>query len=190
MIIGITGNSAVGKSFLIRNIEKDYFLIDADKIGHSVLLMADCKAEVVNIFGNEILQDGEIVRKRLGEIVFNDKNLLNKLTKITHYYILKEIDSLIEENKNKHKIIILDAALLIESGLHEKCDKTILVTASYEQKIAKMVERDNISEELAKARLDKQTNDSKNQKNVDIVFENSYNLKAIQNFNNIINRMV
>ncbi len=190
MIIGITGNSAVGKSFLIKNIQKDYFLIDADKIGHYVLLMDNCKAEIVEVFGNGILEDGEIIRKRLGEIVFNDKLLLNKLTEITHRYILKEINILIENNKNKYDIIILDAALLIESGLHQNCDKTILVTAKYEQKVAKMVERDNICKELAKARLDKQTNDIKNQKYVDIVFENSYNLKAIQNFNNIINRMV
>ncbi len=190
MILGITGNSGVGKSFLIKNIEQDYFLIDADKIGHKSLLMTDCKAEILNNFGVNLLDDGEINRKKLGEIVFKDKLKLEQLTEITHRYILKEIDALILDNLDRYNLIIIDAPLLIEAGLHRKCDKTILVTATFEEKVKRIIERDNISEDLAKGRLSKQTKDELQEKNVDIVFENSYNLKAITSFNNIISDLI
>ncbi len=190
MILGITGNSGVGKSFLIQNLKVDYFLIDADKIGHKCLLMTECKAEIVSVFGNEVLENDEINRKKLGEIVFLDKEKLKRLTEITHKYILKEIERLILENLNKFKLIIIDAPLLVEAGLHKKCDKSILVTAEYSEKIKRIMERDNISEELAVGRLSKQSNDSLLEKNVDIIFENSYNLKAINSFNNIVNAIV
>ncbi len=189
MIIGITGNSSVGKSFLIEKLEMNYFLIDADKIGHTVLKLPKCKDEVLSFFGEEILDNNEINRKRLGEIVFNDKEKLEVLTEITHRYILKQIDNILAENIDLYELIIIDAALLIESGLYKKCDKTILVVATYDEKIRRIVERDNVSRELAIARLEKQTDDDVNKKYVDIVFENSYNLKTIQLFNELVNRV-
>ncbi len=189
MIIGITGNSGAGKSHLIKNLDFEYFLIDADKIGHYCLQMADCKAEIIENFSVNIIENGEINRKKLGEIVFQDKSKLEKLTEITHRYILNEINRLISENSERFSIIIIDAPLLIESGLNKKCDKTILVTADNDEKIKRIVERDNISEKIAFGRIAKQTIDIVQEKNVDIVFENSYNLKAILNFNNIIKEL-
>ncbi len=188
MILGITGNSGAGKSFLIKNIEVEYFLIDADKIGHSCLQMADCKAEIVDNFGLAIIENGEINRKKLGEEVFTDNLKLERLTEITHRYILREIDRLILEN-NSYSLIIIDAPLLVESGLHKKCDKTILVMGSSKEKLKRIMVRDNITLEIAEGRLSKQTNDVDQEKNVDIVFENSYNLKAIVNFNNLIDKI-
>ncbi len=102
----------------------------------------------------------------------------------------EEINKLILENINNYKLIIIDAALLVESGLSAKCDKTILVTADFDVKVSKIMERDNISEEIAVGRLKKQASDEIQQKNVDIVFENSYNLKAIEKFNNIIKNIM
>lgn len=187
MLIGITGNSGVGKSHLIKNVNRPYYLIDADKIGHECLFMPDCKAEIVDVFGSDILENDEINRKKLGSIVFLDKTLLEQLTQITSKYILKEIEKQIEENSSKYELLILDAPLLVEYGLHKKCDKTILIIADYEDKIKRIMERDGITEEVAIGRLNKQKDDVVQQKNVDITFENGYNLKSIENFNNLIN---
>ncbi len=190
MIVGITGNSGVGKSFLIKNIKRTKYVIDADRIGHECLLMAECKTEIVAEFGDRILNSSEIDRKKLGKIVFLDKAKLEILTTITHKYILNEINYLIEINKSNYELIIIDAPLLVEAGLHKKCDKSILVTASFDEKIKRIVERDKISKEVAEGRLNKQSKDETQQKNVDIVFENGYNLKSIENFNMIINKIM
>lgn len=192
MIIGITGNSGVGKSFLIKNIKSDVFVIDADKIGHFCLKLDKCKAEIVDVFGVGVLdEDNEIDRKQLGNIVFKNKELLKKLTEITHRYILLDIDNKIETKlkDDENATIIIDAPLLFEANLDKKCQYTILVMANYDRKLEQIVERDKISTELAKARLDKQAKDSEVSKKVDFIFENKYNDNSIEIFNNIIEKM-
>ncbi|MFM1539163.1 dephospho-CoA kinase, partial [Helcococcus bovis] len=111
-IIGITGSIATGKS-TVSNIlkNKGYTVLDLDKIAHE--LMKKCEKNYINIlsyFGDEILdEDGEIDRKKLGNIVFNDEKKLKKLNNLTHpnifYTILGKINSLEE------KIIFIDNPL-------------------------------------------------------------------------------
>ncbi len=191
MVIGITGNSGAGKSFLVKNINTSHFLIDADKIGHQCLLDFECKKEVVDFFGKEVLNnEGNIERSKLGNIVFDDKEKLENLTKITHKHIIKKIKSLVDENNGENKLIIIDAALLIEANLQNICDKTILIVANNENKINNIVKRDGITRELAEKRLSSQTKDNVQEKNVDIVFENSYNLKVVDEFNSLIKSLI
>lgn len=190
MVIGVTGNSGAGKSFLVQNIKSEVYIIDADKIGHSCLKIPECKSEILEVFGDLILDDNnEINRKQLGSIVFKDKQLLDKLTKISHKYILIDIDKKIESKLKDNIKIIIDAPLLFEANLDKKCDYTILVKADYENKIRQIIERDKISLEIAKARLDKQAKDEEVEKKVNIVFENKYKIETINNFNSIIENM-
>ncbi len=191
MVIGVTGNSGAGKSYLVENIKSKHFLIDADKIGHECLLDDECKQEVLECFGLGILNElGEIDRAKLRNIVFNDKEKLANLTTITHKHIIKKIKCLVEENNGADKLVIIDAALLIESNVSQICDKTILITASNEKKINNVVKRDGIDFELAEKRLNSQTKDEIQEKNVDIVFKNSYNLKVVEEFNSLINELI
>ncbi len=190
MIIGVTGNSGSGKSSLLRNvcIDKNFLIIDADKVGHKILLTKECKEEVLEFFGENIVIDGEISRKLLGEIVFNDKEKLAKLTEITHKYILEEVRKKICENNKKYDIIFIDAALLIESGMSKMCDYNILVTASLENKISRIMERDGITFDLANARLDKQSKDSYLEKHCDFIIENFEFETSLENFKKIISK--
>ncbi len=190
MVIGVTGNSGAGKSFLVKNIATKHFLIDADKIGHDCLLDLDCKKEVLDYFGYDILNDeNNIDRAKLRDIVFNDKEKLENLTSITHKHIIMKIKNLVSENNGEDKLVIIDAALLIEANLQSICDKTILITAKHENKVENVIKRDGISKELAEKRLGAQAKDEFQQKNVDIVFENSYNLKIVDEFNSLINNL-
>ncbi len=191
MVIGVTGNSGAGKSFLVKNIEAKHFLIDADKIGHDCLLDLECKNELLDYFGLEILDnDNNISRVKLGNIVFNDKEKLVNLTNITHKHIIKKIKGLVEENNGDNKLVIIDAPLLIEANLQNICDKTILITAKYENKVENIMKRDGITKDLAEKRLKSQTKDEIQQKNVDIVFENRYNLKIVDEFNSLLNILI
>ncbi len=190
MVIGVTGNSGAGKSFLVKNIKSEHFLIDADKIGHECLLDIECKCEVLDYFGYEILNDeNNIDRAKLRDIVFNNKEKLENLTSITHKHIIKKIKNLVEENNADDKIVIIDAALLIEANLQDICDKTILISAEHESKVENVIKRDGITKELAEKRLSSQTKDEIQQKNVDIIFKNSYNLKVVDDFNLLIENL-
>ena len=83
MIIGICGKSGSGKSTLSNQIiqltNKEAIHLDIDKIGHSVLLLPEVKVELINSFGESIIKDNIVDRKKLGEIVFNSRNKMNRL---------------------------------------------------------------------------------------------------------------
>lgn len=148
MIIGICGKSGCGKSTLARRIAKKYdnvIHLEIDKVGHNTLRIEEVKQELVNNYGENILDGNNINRKKLGAIVFDSKLEMEKLTDITWKYMQIEIDKIIEENEDK--IIILDWILLPKSKYLEKCDIKILLDIPYEIRKKRAIERDNIREE-------------------------------------------
>ncbi|WP_058485058.1 dephospho-CoA kinase [Defluviitalea phaphyphila] len=162
-IIGLTGGSGSGKSTVVTILSEmtTVYIIDADKIGHKIILKGNpAYYDIINYFGKKILkEDGEIDRKILGKIVFSDKNDLKKLNEITHYRIKEYIINTIKEIKKTpslYKYIIIDAALLIETGLHTLVDEIWVVYARLEDRIKRIMERDNISEEQARRRINSQ----------------------------------
>ncbi len=169
MIIGITGQSGCGKttvSDLLKN--NGYFIIDCDEIAHD--LMENDKnmlREIENEFGSEYFLYGKLERKKLGTLVFNNPEKLKMLNSITHRYILKKVNSLIE-GKNK---AVIDAPLLIESGLDKICDKCIFVSCPFEVRLNRIMKRDKISRKYALSRLNSQKNDEfyKNKCNITVV---------------------
>ena len=161
MIIGLTGSSGSGKSVVGKYFEKsDFLVVDYDKLTYEVYKKGEpCLNELIQNFGNDITDEsGNLLRKKLGEIVFKNKEKLNLLNNIVMKHILSKSEILINQNKNKN--IILDAPLLFEAGLDKICDKTIAVVCEPEIQIKRIMERDGISYDTAKGRLDAQhTND-------------------------------
>ncbi len=188
MVIGVTGNSGSGKSFVINNISLPYkyYIIDADVVGHKILLQEDCKEEVLNYFGEEILENGEISRKILGPIVFNDKEKLKKLTEITHKYIIANIKNTVLLEKDNYDIIFIDAALLIESELYKICNYNILISSTKDNKISRIIKRDNISIDLALKRLDKQSSELFLKERCNITLKNHGTLEILKDFEKVI----
>lgn len=148
MIIGICGKSGSGKSTLSRTLASKYenaTLLDIDKIGHSVLTIPEVKGELINAFGSEILGGDNVDRKKLGEIVFDSRKEMQKLSDITWKYMQIEIDKFISSNEGK--IIILDWILLPISKYFEMCDLKVLLDIPYEIRKERAMKRDNISED-------------------------------------------
>ena len=149
MIIGICGKSGSGKSTLAKQIieitNNKAIHLDIDKVGHSVLLLPDIQEELINSFGESIIKKNMIDRKKLGEIVFNSRNEMNKLSDITWKYMQMEIDNFLKFNKDK--IIILDWLLLSISKYFKMCDIKILLDIPYEVRKQRAMKRDNITEE-------------------------------------------
>lgn len=148
-IIGITGYAGSGKSEIARILRNlGYIVMDLDKIGHEILKDDKAKKILKKEFGKEIFENGEINRKRLAKIVFNDENKLEKLNGIVHPLIKEKV---LEKIRNmKEDIIFIDGALIEKIGLSEICDHIILINASEETRLKRLVELRKIPMEKAK----------------------------------------
>lgn len=149
MIIGICGKSGCGKSTLANQMIKltnnKAIHLDIDKIGHRVLLLPEVNQELIKSFGESVIKENMVDRKKLGEIVFDSRNEMSKLSDVTWKYMQIEIDNFLKNNKDK--IIILDWLLLSISKYFDMCDIKILLDIPYEIRKQRAMKRDNISEE-------------------------------------------
>ena len=162
MILGIVGKAGSGKSY-VSNILKDNFknsiVIDVDRVGHYVLTLFNVKKQLVQIFGEKILNENEeINRKELGKIVFNDQEKMEKLNKIVHLEIYKEIEIKVKNYLKKYDIIALDAAMLFKIGLDKLCHKVVFVDAPDNIRFERLIQKRNIDEEKAKSMIEAQKN--------------------------------
>ncbi len=158
-IIGLTGGTGSGKGFVSERLKaRKAYVIDADAVAHEIIEKGrPAYKEIVDYFGSEILdENGNIFRRKLGNIVFSDKDKLAFLNSCTHKYINMEIMRIIEEVKpqtNVYSAIIIDAPLLAEAGLVDICDDIWVVYADSEVRVKRIMERDSISEEQARNRI-------------------------------------
>lgn len=172
MIIGVMGLSGSGKSTFSAVLQSlGAYLIDADKIAREVVEKgSEGLFEIVSAFGKDILlPDGSLDRKKLGSIVFKDNEKLVMLNQITHRKIQGEIEKRISENKDK--LIVIDAPLLHKIDTINMCDEVVLITAPKEALINRIIERDNLPYDIAKARIESQLADYKI--NSTIIIENN-----------------
>mgnify|MGYP005755050349 CR=1 FL=1 len=163
MIIGITGSSGAGKSTACEILEQKYHftIINADKIAKELSKKGtDYLAEIVQKFGKDILlENGELNRRKLADIIYQNKEKRQLLNECTLKYIKKEIEQKVKEKvkENPKGLIAIDAPLLFEAGLDKICDTTIaVVSADRNKQIQRMMERDKIDKAHAIARLNAQ----------------------------------
>ena len=177
MLIGLTGGIASGKSLVAEELKRlGAHIIDADEIAREVVRPGlPAYKEIVKEFGEGILNpDKTINRNALGAIVFSNPKLKKRLEQITHPRILDEIDKriLAIQDKDSKAIIIIDAALLIEVGLHNKMDKVVVVYADEKAQIKRSMERDGFTMDEAKQRISSQMPLQEKRKYADFVIEN------------------
>lgn len=183
--LGLTGGIATGKStadefFKKRNIP----IIDLDQIAHELMAKGNASYKaIVAYFGKEILaDDGEIDRKKLGAIVFNDKNQLKRLNELTHPLILNNMEEKITQYQNQAvPLVVLDIPLLFEDNLTHYCDATLLITAPFQLELDRLMARNNLSEEDAQKRIASQMSLSDKEKLADYVIENAGTVNDLEN---------
>jgi dephospho-CoA kinase len=161
LLVGLTGGYATGKSFVASELQRrGCHLIYADQLGHRVLEPGgEAYQPAIATFGNRILQpDGTIDRKKLGSIVFENPEQLAKLNSIVHPAVFRMEQEMIERYaaEDPHGIIVIEAAILIESGRHALFDRLILTACDEELQIARGMRRDGLTREQASARLARQ----------------------------------
>ncbi len=176
MRIGVTGGIATGKNLVSKYFEElGAYVIDADEVYHKLIYPGKTLwRRLVEEFGSTIVHpQGMIDRKRLGDIVFNNKEALEKLNAITHNEIIKELDREAKKHEKDYKIIIINAALLIEAGAEKLVDKIIVVWTDEKTQIERLTKRDNISKEEAKKRIRAQMPLSEKLKYGDYIINNN-----------------
>ena len=159
--VALTGNIASGKSVAASMFaEMGATVIDADAVSHELLARGSETAQkVVEAFGPQILDSGGgIDRKKLGGIVFSDPERRRLLDGLMHPAIREEIRRRIEAacEASSGAIIVVDAALVIETGSHRMFDRLIVVTCEPALQLARLMNRDRLSEEEARARIEAQ----------------------------------
>jgi dephospho-CoA kinase len=190
IIIGVTGGIACGKSTVSQILaEKGAIPIDVDAVGHQLLKRGSPVIDqLTEAFGNDILDaSGDVSRQNLGAIVFKDKSALERLNAIVHPRIVEqsraEARQLVEQDPNC--IVLIDAALLIEAGAQDTVDIIVVVTASAEIQLQRLLDRSiaqtrPLSQEEAQARIDAQMPVSEKVKYADFVVENSGTLEELR----------
>lgn len=176
--IGLTGGIACGKSKVADIFsELGYYTIDSDLISRKVMEKGEAAyIKIVEYFGKDILDENEnIIRKRLGSIVFTDKDKLKVLEEIVHPAIFNYEKKLRSEifGKNDKAVIITHAAKMIESKSYTHYDALIVVTADKDIQLSRLIKRDNITIEQAQNILNNQLSNEERLKYAQFVIDNS-----------------
>jgi dephospho-CoA kinase len=168
--VGITGGIGSGKTtackvFEVLGIPVFY----ADTVAKEIMTQDALLVESVKAaFGNEsYFEDGKINNKHIAGIVFNNEQALAQLNALVHPAVFRAFDAWEATIPSTVSYTLKEAAILFESGSYKLCDTTILVTAPYEIKLKRLMQRDGITEEQVKARMDKQLSDEEKAKMAD-----------------------
>lgn len=159
--VGLTGGYATGKSFVARELEiHGCHLIYADKLGHEVLAPGgEAYAPTVALFGEGVLSaDRTIDRKKLASVVFGNAELLKQLTALIHPAVFQLENALMKriEETDPKGIVVVEAAILIETGRYRDYDRVVVTTCSREKQIARGMKRDGLSREEVMQRIERQ----------------------------------
>lgn len=184
-IIGLTGGIASGKSTVSNYlISKGYHIIDADVIARAVVKKGSEGLEkIVATFGESILnENGSLDRKRLREIVFDDKSALNKLESITHPLIIDKIKKNINElsENNEVSLVFLDCPLLFEMSLDHLVDEVWLISTTLQNQISRIIKRDDTTPLKAKNIINHQMPLPDKAKKSDVIIENNSTIDALK----------
>lgn len=178
-IIGLTGGICAGKSTIAKVFQEDFgvSVINADVLGHKCYEKGtECYEQLVTNFGESIIspQNGEIDRRALGAIVFNDRCKMKELTDIVWPQIRCLIQYSIEQlRKSGNSMVLIEAAVLIEAKWTDLVNFLICVEVSLETATSRLMQRNSFSEEEARSRITSQISAEERKKYADLVIDNN-----------------
>ena len=192
MILGLTGGIGTGKSTVAKMLrEKNIPVVDTDSISKEIIeypeIIEKIKAEISSkIFNNE----NKLDRKKLSEIVFENKDKLKKLNEIMHPVILKKMWEEVEKLKKDYKIIVVDIPLLFEINMEKEVDKILLIYASKEIQLKRIMERDGRTREEAIKIINSQMPLYKKREKSDYIIQNNDSLEKLKkNLDKVVQKL-
>lgn len=174
-VIGLTGGIGTGKSTVSELLAAHGFkIVDADVASREAVKKgSEGLQQVKQVFREEAIDDnGEMNRKYIGEIVFNDAEKRKELNQIVHPIVREIMENQKEKYLSEGYNVIMDIPLLFENNLQDTVDETWLVYASESIQVERLMERNDLSQEEAKARVYSQISIDKKQRMADHVIDN------------------
>lgn len=184
IVIGLTGGIGTGKSTVSDYLrKKGCIILDADDISRKMTEAGMPALSIIqNVFGDEVINsDGSLNRHKLGDIVFNNRDKLQKLQQIITTEVVDNINRKLSQLQSEHcdNIVVIDAPLLFECGMENIADENWLVISEMSVRIKRVKERDNLSEEQIIARINNQMSQEDKEKLSDYVLDNSGSLQQL-----------
>jgi dephospho-CoA kinase len=183
-VIGLTGGIGSGKSTVsLWLAELGAVILDADKVGHEAF-KPDTEAwhDVVATFGRQILTPtGEVDRKKLGEIVFNQPEALSRLNQIMHPRMYDMMKARIEEYRQQGvDVVVLEAAVLIEANWTSLVDEVWVTVAPEAMVLERLKKQRGLDEEQTSARIRSQLSSEERVEHADVVIKNDGDLEGVK----------
>jgi dephospho-CoA kinase len=187
-IIGLTGGIGSGKTTIAKLFKAEGIPVYiADEEAKKIMQLPETIHKIKTIFGQEIIENQQINKKKLSEIVFNNPEKLKELNVIIHPLVKNHFDDWAK--KQKSLFVIKEAAILFESGSDTYCDKIITVTASEETRIKRVMKRDNCTKEAVLERINNQWSDAQKISKSDYVIVNDDLTEAKNQFKAILKKL-
>jgi len=178
LLVGVTGGIGSGKSTVCKSFAKHgRTVLSADDIARQLTDTNDeIKSSIKQTFGDKVfLPNGLVDRNALAVIVFNNQSLRKKLDAIIHPKVFTAIDNAIEQlpSSKQKPYVVIEAALIYESGMDERLDYVIVVNASEHERIERVMRRDGVPREAVVARIHSQMSMEQMLRRADFVIENN-----------------
>lgn len=184
-ILGLTGPTGAGKSTVAEELRRQgCTIIDCDQISREVTTVCTpCLEELRQEFGAEVFEeDGTLNRQRLAKKAFSSAEKTKRLNAITHPWICRRIGEEIQRYRQQGSdggILVLDAPLLLEAGADVFCNQILVVLAPAALRMQRIMRRDNLTESLARARMQAQPEDDFYQEHADICLDGTLDSHAL-----------
>ena len=181
--IGLTGGAGTGKSTVCRKIIElmDVEIVDSDNYSRKVVEKgSEALSQIKKKFGETyILKDGNLNRKKMRDAIIKDSNIKKELEEIVHKQIINLIKKRLKNAEREKKNIIVEVPLLFELNLAYLFDFVVLIWATKAERINRLIKRDGITKEAAKALIKIQMPVEKKKKFADYIIQNSDNAEEV-----------
>ncbi len=174
MIVGLTGGIGSGKSTVLNFFKEQGFKtyvadVEAKKLMHED---AELRKRIIDLFGEEAYNEKGLNRVLLAEKAFNNKNLLQQLNALVHPKVRADFSSFVKQQA-ENSVIIYEAAILFESGNHKNCDYIITVVSNLNDRIDRLLDRDDLTREEIQKRMNQQSSDEEKVRKSQFVIRNN-----------------
>jgi dephospho-CoA kinase len=194
LLIGVTGGAGSGKTLACRLFEKfGFYVIYADEIVKRLYKSnSELKRSLIREFGSAILdENGNLSVVNLRKIIFSSRKNIKRVNKVVHPFAIREIDKLIK--KIKDKIILIETAILFESGYYKKVDYSVLIYSAKEKRINRIRNRDKVGRYQAEKLIMLQINEREKLNKADFIIKNNSSIMNLESrikaFGNVLRNL-
>jgi dephospho-CoA kinase len=174
IVVGLTGGIGSGKTYVAGLFAELGIPVYSSDNRAKELMLSDpeIKKGLMDLFGQKVIENQQLNRKLIADAIFADKTLLEKINRLVHPRVQTDFENWCLKQSGS-KIIMKEAAILIESGAYKKCDQVIVVTAPLEIRTKRIMQRDNLSYKEVALRIENQISDQERLKYAHFVIENN-----------------